>query len=79
MSLLLLFQGGVQADIPPPPPPPPVLALDFLSHGDGAIGPAAFADVSAVPGAAVVGPGASTDIAGGAGTLIGPGPKTTIQ
>jgi hypothetical protein len=80
MSLLLLFQGGVQADIPPPPPPPPVIAMDFLSHGAAVVGPGALGAI-AEPGAqATVGVGASTHTTeAGAVAWVGPGGTTTIQ
>lgn len=80
MSLLLLFQGGTQADIPPPPPPPPVLALDFLPHGTAAVGPGASLALSEPGAVGTVNAGASTHIGDGAGiAIVGPGGTTTIQ
>lgn len=77
MSLLLLFQGGVQVSIPPPPPP---VALGFLPHGTAAVGPGASLALSEPGAVETVGPGASTHHGGGAGTaIVGPGGTTTIQ
>lgn len=80
MSLLLLFQGGFQADIPPPAPPPPDIAFAFLPHGDASVGPGALSALAEPGSLATVGPSASTQTDGQAATaIVGPGGTTTIQ